>query len=258
MNPMHEWNDLDPYYSATYEAYESDHGSTTENDRTAIEESLAAREFRHLALPIEGKVLLDVGCGGGWFLRVASRLGAMVQGVEPSRAGFHQTRQQGIPVFHGMLDEFVGISAAKRFDIITANHVLEHVPDPVSTLRMMRSLLAPGGYIWISVPNADNYFARRLGKHWHSIDLPYHLQQFTLGSLELAATRAGLKIRRSYTFSTRADVAASLRHHLRRRYFLPQRVSEKWAWLNKRYASHLARTLDERRDGSAALMEVEA
>ena len=164
MNPQPEWNDLSAYYSASYEAYETDHGNYAASDALTLENARQQGEFRHLTLPISGKTLLDVGCGGGYFLRVVQQLGAIVQGVEPSDAGAHQTSRQEIPVFHGMLDDFVNANGEKKqFDIITSNHVLEHAPNPTATLRQMKSLLAPGGFIWISVPNADCFFKQAIG-----------------------------------------------------------------------------------------------
>lgn len=258
MSPQPEWNDLASYYSASYEAYDTDHGNNSVSDAITVESARQQGEFRHLALPISGKSLLDVGCGGGYFLRIARQLGAVVQGVEPSTAGSRQTSRQDIPVFHGMLDDFVASVSGRQFDIITANHVLEHAPDPIVTLRQMKSLLAPGGFIWISVPNADCFFSRKLGKHWHSADLPYHLHQFSTASLMLAGKSAGLSVRKSYTYSLPAATAASIRHYLRRSFFVPQRLTERLDCLNQSFALWCAQYLDKRGAGEAIVIEFEA
>lgn len=257
MNPQPEWNDLASYYSASYEAYETDHGNYSVDDASTVEAARREGQFRHLGLPISGKALLDVGCGGGYFLRLARLLGANVQGVEPSDAGSTQTASQDIPVFHGMLDQFVSSEQKRQFDIITANHVLEHAPDPVATLGHMQSLLVPGGYIWISVPNADCFFSRKLRANWHSADLPYHLHQFSPASLALAGTSAGLSVRRSYTYSLPSATAASIRYYLRRHFLVPQRLTERLDFLNHAVADGWGRYLDQRGAGEAIIIEFE-
>lgn len=258
INPQPEWNEIKPYYSETYEAYEVDHGSSASTDKEVLESAHISGKFRHLPLPIAGKKLLDVGCGGGYFLRIAKQLGAQVEGVEPSEAGFAQSRSQGLNVFNGMLPDYVAHSEKhKIFDIITSNHVLEHTPSPVDTLRHMRKLLADGGLIWIAVPNAQCYFSRKLGAHWHSTDLPYHLQQFSAKSLALAGQLAGLSVRRQYTYSLPSATGASLRAYLRKRYLFPQRISEKLSLLNDVYVPKLAEKIDRRADGEAIITEFE-
>ena len=150
LNPRPSWEELEPYYSARYAAYSRSHGAKAD-DHVVIAEARRTGTFRHIPIP-DGKRVLDVGCGGGYFLRICSKLGATVQGVEPSPIAAKEARSQGIPVHEGMIDTF---ETDQRFDIITASQVLEHVPDPVAMLAKMRSLLAPGGAIGLAVPNAE-------------------------------------------------------------------------------------------------------
>jgi 2-polyprenyl-3-methyl-5-hydroxy-6-metoxy-1,4-benzoquinol methylase len=258
MNPQPDWSDLQPYYSESYDAYDPNHGSSSDSEQETI--SLAQRqgEWRHVQLPIEGKRVLDVGCGGGYFLRIARQLGAITQGVEPSDAGSALTRQQGLAVFQGMLTDYLASNTCTQdFDIITSSHVVEHVPSPVETLREMKSILATSSYIWLAVPNAQCYFSRELGKNWHSRDLPYHLHQFSLQSLAKAGELAGLHLRRQYTYSLPTATAASLTQYLRKKYFLPQRLTRKIGPLNTTIAGKLAHKLDTLNDGEAIIAEFE-
>ena len=258
MNPQPSWDELSPYYSENYDPYTRDKGAEAAEDARAVAQARATGTYRHLPLPI-GKKVLDVGCGAGGYLRVCRQLGAEVFGTEPSSFGAQRCRDAGIEVFEGMVDDYLAQHGTqRRFDVITANHVLEHAPDPVRTLQGMKSLLAPGGLLWISVPNADCYFSRQLGGEWHSADLPYHLQQFSPASLELAGKRAGLAPRRVYTYSLPAATAASLRYLLRRRMLFPQRISMKLGMLNHYVASRLAERLDRRADGEAVIVEFSA
>jgi SAM-dependent methyltransferase len=201
----------------------------------------------------KGLRLLDVGCGGGRFLRLCKQLGSAVQGVEPSPIAAKMTRDQGLDVFTGTLEEYAAQTDAK-FDVITASHVIEHVPDPVGTLKTMKSLLAPDGYIWIHVPNAAYLIARALKGRWFSSDLPYHLMHFGPISMEIAGTKAGLEIRTQYTESQPEHVTASLSQLLRIRFFVPYRLASRSA-LVRSLASWYAKRADQKCNGEGLITE---
>jgi 2-polyprenyl-3-methyl-5-hydroxy-6-metoxy-1,4-benzoquinol methylase len=255
MNPQPDWDELGGYYSEDYDPYIEGHGSAAAEDAQTLARARQTGVFRHLPIPT-GKRVLDVGCGAGWFLRICKQLGAQTFGIEPSVFGARRSREAGLEVFNGMVEDYLERHGQEQqFDVITANHVIEHAPDPVQTLRGMKRLLAPGGVLWVSVPNAGCYFSRRLGGQWHSADLPYHLQQFSPRSLELAGTRGGLVARRVYTYSLPAATAASMRYLLRKRALLPQRISMKIGVLNHAIAERVAATIDRKHDGEAVIAE---
>ena len=249
LNPQPEWEDIEHYYDDSYGAYDTSHGST-EEDTDVVAKALKEGQFRHLKLPIKGKKILDVGTGGGFFLRICSSLGAQVQGVEPSAVAAEIVREQGIEVFHGMLDDF---DSEERFDIITANQVLEHTSDPVTTLAKMRSLLAEGGKIWIAVPNADCVWAKVLRSRWDGADLPYHLMQFTPSSLEIAAKNAGLAVEDMRTISvpwiTRHSIRKTMREYLK----MPTPVSGVLVPLS--LATAIGKSMDRRCAGDNLIVE---
>lgn len=249
LNPRPSWEELEPYYSAQYAAYGHSHGAKASDDEV-VAEARRAGTFRHIPIP-EGKRVLDVGCGGGYFLRICSKLGAKVQGVEPSPIAAEQAGSQGIPVFNGMLEDF---ETDEPFDVITMSQVLEHVPDPVATLKKLKSLLAPGGMIWLAVPNADCRWAKALGWKWDGADLPYHLLHFGPRSISTATDEAGLTIARLYTNSLPWIVAFSWRTHLRSRYFIPRRLSSRFVTETK--AAALGRQMDAKCEGDTLIVEL--
>jgi SAM-dependent methyltransferase len=249
LNPRPTWEELEPYYSAQYAAYGHSHGAKT-SDEEAVIAAHGIGTFRHISIP-DGKRVLDVGCGGGYFLRICAKLGATVQGIEPSPIAAKEARSQGIPVFNGMIDTF---ETDERFDVITANQVLEHVPDPVAVLAKMRALLAPGGMIWLAVPNADCRWAKALGWRWDGADLPYHLLHFGPQAMETVAKRASLSVQRLYTNSQPSVVAFSLRTYLRNRYFVPKKLSA--LIITPGLVSNMGRRMDAAGAGDTLIAEL--
>ena len=255
MNPQPAWQELATYYSEDYDPYETSHGSTARDDEQAVALAKGSGELRHLPIP-NGKRLLDVGCGAGWFLRIAKVLGAEVKGIEPSAVGAERARLCGLDVYQGTLEDYLRSEPkTDRFDVITANHVIEHAPDPVATLQAMRILLAPGGIVWVAVPNPTCWSGRKLLNNWDSVDLPYHLQQFTAKSMVLAGSRAGLKLHRQYTYTLPAAVASSLRLYWRRSFFVPRKLTQKISFIDRYYAPRFAAALDRVGDGEAIVTE---
>jgi IS5 family transposase len=137
---------------------------------------------------------------------VAGKLGAIAQGVEPSE---YAAGVAGLNVFCGMLGDFA-VQTDQKFDVIAPSHVIEHVPNPVEKLAAMKSLVAPGGLIWIGVPNAANPISRALKGYWHSADLPYRPMQFSPHGMAKAAELAGLKVSNREYSRHRRRVSRSL------------------------------------------------
>jgi SAM-dependent methyltransferase len=97
-----------------------------------------------------GGTLLDVGTGTGQFLAVA-RPYFEARGTEISRSGARIAREEyGVKVAEGQIED---ISFDSKFDVITMFHVLEHVPNPSSTIKKCRELLKENGILVVAVPN---------------------------------------------------------------------------------------------------------
>ena len=94
--------------------------------------------------------LLDIGTGTGMFLSIA-RESFTVLGTEVSESAVRIAKNKyGLDVKQGQIED---IHFDTRFDVITLFHVLEHVPNPLSTLRRCRELLNSDGILVVAVPN---------------------------------------------------------------------------------------------------------
>jgi len=173
--------------------------------------------FRVLTRTPPGR-LLDVGCGRGDLAEWFAARGWRVAGVEPAADAVRQAVERGIEMHHGTLDDAPW--APGSFDAITFNHALEHMPDPLLTLRQAAALVRPGGLVVISVPNFGAWQRRLFGAAWFPLDLPRHLQHFDRASLPYMARMAGLEASEVRTSSLLAGFLASLQYALRGRLFL--------------------------------------
>lgn len=159
-----------------------------------------------------GGTLLDVGAGKGEFLALARDAGWKVEGVEPSTSfRRYAMDRHGIECHAGYLGDSA-LLAEHSFDVITLNHVLEHVERPHGFLEMTRRYLKADGVVFIEVPNCDSYFLRaadlyfRLkGLTWSSrlspFHPPFHRFGFTRRSLTELLERSGFRVLRTTTFS---------------------------------------------------------
>ena len=133
-----------------------------------------------------GGTLLDVGCGKGWFLKIAEYYGFEPYGIEidPESAGIAREKMN-LKVYTELTE---GVFPDK-LEWIVANYVLEHQRDGEGFLRFLLSRCAEGGTVLLSLPNAASLQCRILGRHWRSLSIPDHIQMYTPKSLEILLQR---------------------------------------------------------------------
>jgi 2-polyprenyl-3-methyl-5-hydroxy-6-metoxy-1,4-benzoquinol methylase len=135
-----------------------------------------------------GVKLLDIGAGGGFFHYVVNQRGHTVIGLEPNAGYADYAREEfQLDIQTGYIQEVN--YTAESFDVVTLNHVLEHLEDPFLALTRIRGWLKPGGYLNLEVPNIEaTYHAP--GHKFHRA----HLYSFNPATLRRLAVRAGFVI----------------------------------------------------------------
>ncbi len=134
--------------------------------------------------------LLDVGCGYGFFMDLAEKNGWKTTGVELSPAGARFARENfGLDVFAGDITE-AGL-ADKSFDLISLQHTLEHIPEPLDMLMTLRGKLKDDGILAIAVPNAHSLAARWAKINWVCLSERTHLFHYTKNTLRLLLEKTG-------------------------------------------------------------------
>src|SRR4029434_5588508 len=150
--------------------------------------------------------VLDVGCGGGLFLRMLAERGYRVAGLDFSLGAARVAwRGNAVPVVCGTLSN--APLAPNSCAGVTMFHVLEHVDDPQSYLAAAHGLLKAGGRVILQVPNAACWQFRLLGKKWSGLDVPRHLWNFRPRNLDLLLERSGFEVVRRKYFSLRDNPA---------------------------------------------------
>jgi 2-polyprenyl-6-hydroxyphenyl methylase/3-demethylubiquinone-9 3-methyltransferase len=111
-------------------------------------------------VPLAGKAVLDVGCGGGILSESMALAGARVlgndMGEEPLKVAELHTLETGVLVDYRQVP--VEQLAAERpgdFDLVTCMELLEHVPDPGSVIDACARLVRPGGHVFFSTLNRN-------------------------------------------------------------------------------------------------------
>jgi SAM-dependent methyltransferase len=159
----------------------------------------AARAARESRAP--GKVL-DVGCGGGLFLRMMQERGFDVRGLDFSaEASRVAAETNGVEVLVGDLVSAPIETASCA--LLTMYHVMEHLLDPSAYLRAASRLLHPAGRLVVQVPDRDCWEAALLKEHWTGLDVPRHIHVFRGSDLRRLLQSCGFQIVREKHFSLR-------------------------------------------------------
>ena len=190
--PMPSAEALNALYSRDYyEGYAEGPGMAG-GDR-AIPAYLGRRLARLESYAGRGRIL-DVGCGLGLFVAYAREHGWDAVGLETSRwAATEGMKRYGIRIVSEPLER--ADLGEGSFDVIHANHVLEHLPDPIATLRAALQLLRPGGVFFAEVPQELHVpFATRIRQRLRPTPATaknFHLVFFSRRGLRVAFERAG-------------------------------------------------------------------
>lgn len=188
---------LPPATTNLAEYYASDTYRTDVGEQADVEDYFRrhdAEQLPRMALleqtPLRGKVIADVGCGGGSFLDCVRGLASRTVAVEPMR-GYHASlAERGHQVYASV--EAAAADWAGRVGVAACFSVVEHVEDPLTFLRQIHGLLAPGGRLLLSTPNRRDILLESGCAAYRSFFYrTVHTYYFDAESLRHLATAAG-------------------------------------------------------------------
>jgi 2-polyprenyl-6-hydroxyphenyl methylase/3-demethylubiquinone-9 3-methyltransferase len=154
-------------------------------------------EWINARVPLAGKNVIDIGCGGGILSESMARKGAKVTGIDLSEkalkvADLHSLESGAQVRYKLIAAEEMAEQEAGQFDVVTCMEMLEHVPDPGAIVRAAATLVKPGGHVFFSTLNRNpkaylfavigaEYLLRMLPKGTHDYGkfiTPSELSQF--------------------------------------------------------------------------------
>lgn len=191
--------DLSRYYNEEYQETNSLDADREQSPREHFEDRMRAiGPLAEQVRPLLGQNMrvLDVGCGAGELLASIKGEVCEVVGVELNQ-GFVDFMNDELGIEAHAQDVNQLDLGGRAFDLILSIATLDHLPNPLETVRTMRRLLAPGGTLYIEVPNRDEALNHHLPEEsrrrfnrffWHRA----HLFYFTRDTLALLLDKAGL------------------------------------------------------------------
>jgi 2-polyprenyl-3-methyl-5-hydroxy-6-metoxy-1,4-benzoquinol methylase len=136
-----------------------------------------------------GKRLLDVGCGSGFFLKAAEEIGWEAEGVEISPVASEYAQNiVRVKVLEGKLEAYH--LPPEKYDLVVLIETIEHLTNPLDTLREIYRILKKEGILIISTPDSKSLSRLFLGKNWAVFSPEEHLSVFSQKNLFYLLHRA--------------------------------------------------------------------
>jgi SAM-dependent methyltransferase len=208
-HPMPEEGKLVSFYPADY------HSAGRRGLLTRIRYDMRIRRLETF-VGAEGAIL-DYGCGDGSFLlRAATCIpGRKFFGYEISNQPQTTELADGaVTIVRGSISNLLKV--LPTCSLITMNHVIEHLPDPLETLSRLRERLAPRGLLEGQTPAAASLEHRVFGMRWSGYHAPRHTVVFSRDGLRRFLERAGfdnIEVRGAFNPAALAVSIASLTKH---------------------------------------------
>ncbi len=199
---LDEASNLDPLEYETQGYREKmGQGVTVENFFAHADQSQLLNLRAIWPIPVRGKIVADIGCGGGAFLDQISGQAHTIVAIEPTVAYHSSLLSRGYKVYPYVSE--AQSEWSETVDLAVSFHVIEHVRRPVDFLKEINLLLRPEGYLLIATPNRNEilmklipdeflkFFYRRAHRHY-----------FDEESLRYCIREAGLRVVDAFTLQS--------------------------------------------------------
>lgn len=169
-----------------------------------IKKQIGLRLISRFEEKTDGRKFLDVGCGIGELLWAAKQRGWEAEGIDPSKEFIEIGREK-----LGVEGQVMTLAEANYpdnyFDAAVLSGIIEHLYNPLETLREINRVLKPGGWLWLDAPNEDglymlfgNLYMKLRRKSWVVVMAPtfppYHVQGFNPKSIGKIVKSSGFRL----------------------------------------------------------------
>lgn len=157
---MHSEANVDPAEIAKFEALASRWWDRNSEFKPLHDINPLRANYIDRLSPVAGKLLVDVGCGGGILAEAMAQRGATVTGIDMGEAPLavaklHQL-ESGVEVeYQQRTAEDLAAEKAAHFDVVCCLEMLEHVPDPGAVIRACAEMAKPGAALYFSTINRN-------------------------------------------------------------------------------------------------------
>lgn len=211
LNPKPEKKTIQSFYTKQYKQEAAIQREAELRNRSKI----ILRMFKKLNP--KGKLLLDVGSGYGFFLDEAKKLNYKIFGIEPARYLYQFSKNKlKLPIANITFEEYFKKHKAKKFDFVTLIHVIEHLNQPETIIKMIGQILNKNGVLYIETPNLDSYLFYSEKQNYTFLTPPDHIFIFSQKSFKfLIPITKNLKIERISTYSYPEHFAGILKRTIK-------------------------------------------
>lgn len=207
------------YYPVDYGPYKSTRVINGSGKKRTLKSRLIA--FMKIIFDTKAKSLpelpigrmLEIGCASGSFLHHMAQRGWDVEGIEYSPTAAQAARELGYRVDIGALEKIT--KPVQSYDLIVGWMVLEHLHQPLESLRKLASWAKRDGMLAVSVPNCGSAESRLFGSNWYALQLPTHLFHYDTITLTKVMAAAGWHVTHIHHHRTASNLIASTGYWLR-------------------------------------------
>lgn len=163
------------------------------------------QRFRQLPkIPKTGKVL-DLGCGNGNFVAKLTSAGITAEGVDFDPNAVQQAKSAGLNVNLGDITYYEGETT--KFDIVTMNHVIEHIHNPTHCLEAIYRILKKPGFVHMEYPNINSLGHETFGQDWRGLEVPRHITLPSIRGIQHVLEQIGFQ---NVRFNACPDTATNM------------------------------------------------
>lgn len=185
------------YYTSKQEVLFS-HGRQGTKHLLRLQKLLKVNATKNLSI-------LDYGCGDGYFLNLAKLFGFDTYGIDFSTVRNERAASRGMTIFNNL--EALKSDGIGKMNAVTLFQVLEHLEDPLNTLKNIANVMLDGGILIVEVPDYRGVSQPKNFRDFHNVHPLEHINAFTPISLKRMCEQAGfVAIKRTPTHVTTSVV----------------------------------------------------